>query len=431
MSAQSEKITAPLYGAENSRHPSKIVTSTNGTAFVRLSVKPYRFWSRKQNRPYPKHLITWRDAAGRQREKVAPALAQKRAKEIANKLEAAQRERSGFLKLCSLRQEMAAEEWFKLLAEHDKTAEEGIADLRQLYQERARANIVRKTCPQIYEELLAARRAEEAGPRWIDDLESRLGRFIKEFTGPLADVRADDLRAWLARLNLSKRSAHNYRTAIVALVAFAKERRYLPKDWDELDAVKPHRIKKGREELYSPREIRSLLYTAEKHFPQHVATLAIMAFAGCRHSELRDEQNALDWSDVHLATAQIHIDEELAKSNTGRRYVPLQPNLVAWLKPYEKARGPVCKVSNLTNALARIAERAQVKWKQNALRNSYISYRCAVTHDVARVAGEAGNSVGEIHKSYRKEIPEAEGQKWWEIWPTREDDLPLFSGRTR
>lgn len=290
----------------------------------------------------------------------------------------------------------------------------------------SRTNIVCKDGPGIVEELLAAKSAEAAGVRWIADLKSRLHRFAQNFPGPLHQVSGEDLRLWLTRLNLGKRSWNNNRTALLALSSFARERNYVPADWDALATVKPFKLTKGEEELYTPEEMRTLLFTADKYYPQHVATLAIMGFAGLRHCELRDATGALDWRDVHLSSSQIHISESLAKSNTGRRYAPIQPNLAAWLRPYVKPRGPVCGISNLTNAFQRLAKRADLKWKQNALRNSFVSYRCAVTQNVAQVASEAGNSVAEIHRSYRKELTDLEGAGWFAIWPTRAESLPLF-----
>ena len=303
----------------------------------------------------------------------------------------------------------------------------------------ASASIIHKNSADIVEELLDAKRAEDAGVRWIEDLDSRLARFAKEFPGPLSHLCAEALRTWLSRMNLSKRSWNNNRTALLALAAFAKDRHYLAADWNELAQLKPKKIVKGVEELYTPEELRSLLFTAEKHYAQHLPALAIMALAGCRHCELRDDTAALDWKRVHFAEVRgagtslgmIHVDELVAKSNTGRRYVPMQPSLAAWLEPYVKPRGPVCVVSNLTNALGRIATKSGVAWKQNGLRNSFISYRCAVLQNVAQVAAEAGNSVGEIHKSYRKEITPEEGQRWFDIWPTKADVLPLFAYRAK
>lgn len=308
------------------------------------------------------------------------------------------------------------------------TPRQAADELRAIYAQRSRTNIVSKTCPQLVAELLNFKRAEEAGGRWIDDLASRLTKFAKDFTGPLENLTAEDLRTWLVNLKdkhgraLAKRSRNNYRTALIALVAFAKDHRLLRADWDELKTIKPHKIAKGIEEVYSPDEMRNMLFAAEDHYPQHLPAFAIMGLGGCRHCELREESDldapVLNWEDVHFETGLIHVDAAVAKSNTGRRYVPMQPSLIAWLKPHAKARGPICQVANLTNALRRIADKAGVPFKQNALRNSFISYRCAIVKNVAAVASEAGNSEGEIQGSYRKEIPEAVALKYFTILPT-------------
>lgn len=47
-------------------------------------------------------------------------------------------------------------------------------------------------------------------------------------------------------------------------------------------------------------------------------------------------------------------------------------------------------------------EYQRADWKKNALRHSYISYRLAVIHDVAKVALEAGNSSQIIFQHYRE-----------------------------
>lgn len=308
------------------------------------------------------------------------------------------------------------------------TTRQAADQLRAIHAQKSRADIVDKTCPQLVAELLNFKRAEEAGGRWVDDLESRLNRFCESFTGPLDALRADDFRSWLINLKdkkgkaLSKRSRNNYRTALLALVAFCKDHKLLRKEWDELANIKPHKINKGIEEVYTPDEMRAMLFAAEDHYPQHLPAFAIMGLGGCRHCELREESDlqapVLDWRDIHFETGLIHVDEAVAKSNTGRRYVPMQPSLMAWLKPHARSSGPICKVANLSNALKRIADKAGVPFKQNALRNSFISYRCAMTHDVALVASEAGNSESEIQNSYRKEIPESVAKKYFAILPT-------------
>lgn len=369
-------------------------------------------------------MLFYRDGARRIREsRVSFEKLKRRAEEIATSIANGQiamsqfteDQRASYRRCCELAREVSAP--LELL----------VSEAVEARKKASRANFVRKTCPEILEELLSAKKAEAAGARWVDDLDSRLNRFTEDFQQPLAEISTDEIRLWLTRLNLSKRSFNNYRTALLAFVAFARERKYVNAEWEGLAGIKPFKITKPVEEIYTPEEICSLLFTAEKYYPQHLPTLAIMAFAGCRHCELQDAGAVLDWKDVHFKTAKIHISEDVAKSNTGRRYIPISPNLVEWIEGYAKLRGPVCEVGNLTNALRRIAARAKVPFKRNALRNSFISYRCAATQNVPQVANEAGNSVSEIHKSYRHELTQEEGLRWFTIMPTRADELPLFA----
>lgn len=410
------------------RPDAKMIDVKVGTA-----TRHYKYWrtrwtNKKNRRVYTSYVMSWFDGLQPRREKRASFKSlRERAEEIATleenkdtaRLQLTPADQASYLRARELAVQVGAP--VELLVSEAVQARLAVS----------RTSLVPKLCPDIVKELVAAKKAEGAGVRWTDDLDSRLSRFAEDFNRPLANVGGEEIRLWLTRLNLSKRSWNNNRTALLALIAFARERKYVGPHWDELAAIKPFRLVKPVEEIYTPEEIRSLLFTAEKNYPQHLPALAIMAFAGCRHCELRDSENALDWKDVHFKTAKIHISEELAKSNTGRRYVPIQPNLAAWIEPYARPRGPVCAVANLTNAFARLADKAKIPWKQNALRNSFISYRCAATQNVPQVAGEAGNSVSEIHKSYRRELTQEEGLAWFAVVPTRADVLPLFAYATR
>jgi hypothetical protein len=57
------------------------------------------------------------------------------------------------------------------------------------------------------------------------------------------------------------------------------------------------------------------------------------------------------------------------------------------------------------------------KWKQNALRHSFISYRVADTQNVAQVALEAGNSPQMIFKHYRELVRPTAAKEWFGIVP--------------
>ena len=58
-----------------------------------------------------------------------------------------------------------------------------------------------------------------------------------------------------------------------------------------------------------------------------------------------------------------------------------------------------------------------MKWKHNALRHSFISYRVAKIKNVNEVAMEAGNSPDMIFKHYRELVTEKEADAWFGVTP--------------
>ena len=67
--------------------------------------------------------------------------------------------------------------------------------------------------------------------------------------------------------------------------------------------------------------------------------------------------------------------------------------------------------------LAVASKAACVAWKANALRHSFISYRVALTKDIAAVALEAGNSPTMIFRHYRELVTGEEAADWFGIVP--------------
>jgi hypothetical protein len=67
--------------------------------------------------------------------------------------------------------------------------------------------------------------------------------------------------------------------------------------------------------------------------------------------------------------------------------------------------------------MRRAADNAKIKWKQNALRHSFISYRLALVQDVNRVALEAGNSPQMIFRHYRELATPEQARSWFLVAP--------------
>ncbi len=113
--------------------------------------------------------------------------------------------------------------------------------------------------------------------------------------------------------------------------------------------------------------------------------------------------------------------------------MPICDNLAAWLVAYAERQGNVWpgghdefyEVQQETAAATEvkadpekgIKSQKPVKWKANALRNSYASYRFAKTGDAGRVACELGNSAAVVHRHYRELVKPADAERWFAVIP--------------
>jgi integrase len=68
--------------------------------------------------------------------------------------------------------------------------------------------------------------------------------------------------------------------------------------------------------------------------PDHVPLIAVSAFAGVRHAEVR----RLDWLIVDRKAGIIEIRAGTAKT-ANRRVIPITPNLAKWLKESKRESG--------------------------------------------------------------------------------------------
>ena len=134
------------------------------------------------------------------------------------------------------------------------------------------------------------------------------------------------------------------------------------------------------------------------------------------------------WANVNRKAKIIEIKAGTAKT-ASRRVIPILPNLAAWLKDYWQDEGPICQYAYMADEFGDLARRATAerkkkkadapdfKWKHNALRHSFISYRVAMTQDVAKVSLEAGNSPQMIFKHYRELVRPDAAKAWFAIMP--------------
>jgi hypothetical protein len=111
--------------------------------------------------------------------------------------------------------------------------------------------------------------------------------------------------------------------------------------------------------------------------------------------------------------------------------VPISDNLAAWLSPYLKKSDPVWPHGHdyFYESQRAVALKAGVKWKQNALRHSFISYRMAMLKDANQVALEAGNSPDIIFRNYLELVTQTQAKNWFGIEPeAKRNVISISSG---
>jgi integrase len=276
--------------------------------------------------------------------------------------------------------------------------------------------------------MIEAKKVDGLSDVYLADLRYRLGMFADSFQCDLVSLSPDDMRSFFDRIKLAPCSFNNFLRTLTTFCRFAQDRCWLSKEVDLLSGIKRRKETRTPVEIFSPQEMAALL---EHATPEIAPCFALGAFAGLRSEEIL----RLQWGDVTRRPGFVEVAAHKAKTSA-RRLVPITDNLARWLVPsVPQSRDSNAPVWQDTKALfhnerRRVAEAARVRWKQNALRHSFISYRLAEIQDVNRVALEAGNSPQMIFRHYRELATPEQARTWFAITPKAAPNVvPISLGR--
>ena len=290
-----------------------------------------------------------------------------------------------------------------------------LVDAARFYVRHHGRDVTRKPVSDAVREIIEAKKASGVSDVYLRDLRYRLGVFAERFRCDFLSLTPDDVRFFFESLKLSARSFNNFLVALKTFFRFAQDRGWLSKEVDLLTSVQRRKEKSIPVEILTPREMTALLAHATLEI---AGCFALGAFAGLRSEEIL----RLEWSDVTRRPGYIEIAADKAKTAT-RRLVPIADNLTRWLIQGNSADGlvwPYTKTKFFKTRL-RVALKAKVEWRSNALRHSFISYRLAEIQDVNRVALEAGNSPQMIFRHCRELATPEQARTWFAITP---DEAP-------
>ena len=287
-----------------------------------------------------------------------------------------------------------------------------VIEAARFYAKHHPTQLPKKPLKAVVDELIEAKRQDGMSARYLEDLESRLGRFSSRFQKSISEFSTKDVQDWLASLGVGARGRNNFRSVIVLLFNFSKQRGYLPKNQPtEADALSKAKDVGSPIGIFTPAELGKLLNHADESL---VPYFAIGAFAGLRTAELQ----RLTWEEIKFEQGYIEVTAGKAKT-AQRRLIPIQPNLKEWLKPFSDRTGLVCHLHTINQKASSHARDLGLQWPHNALRHSFASYRLTECKSAAQVALEMGNSPRMVFQHYRELVTEADAKMWWSIAPPR------------
>lgn len=219
----------------------------------------------------------------------------------------------------------------------------------------------------------------------------------------LATITVDDLQAAITPPGTPPTmAASNYRCARVFWNWAAKKR------WCRADVITDVQTRKpdiGEVGILTPAEAERLLAVAEEHFPQAVASYAILLFGGVRRDELRRLKAE------HVTGEGINLGASTSKKNI-RRHITPSKTLAAWLDAYPfKPCKNWKRVDDACRCLAGwevtwpagMAKPDAVKakkgkkavrpaWPQNAIRHSHATYSVEAGVEIDTLLFEFGHT---------------------------------------
>jgi integrase len=292
-----------------------------------------------------------------------------------------------------------------------------IVEAARWYKKHVDVDLPQVMVQEAVEKLYEAKKAEGMSPLYLRDIRGKLGDFARNFQCPLSSIQPED---YLNAKRVGLVSKANRRRLLVVLFNFAKAQGWLlAKEETAADALGTYKIKHRDVEIFTPQEVARLLNAADEDFRPY---LALIAFGGVRREELH---KGLLWEAINFERGYIIVPAAIAK--TGRkRKIPMHDNLQEWLAPFRMKSGPIFKIDP-QGRIEKVVTASGVKWKRNALRHSFGSYRMELTKNEGQVALEMGNSPQIVKDHYFEIVDERAAKAYWSIKPLPKDDRKIVA----
>jgi hypothetical protein len=298
----------------------------------------------------------------------------------------------------------------------------GIVEAARYFKKHVEAGLPDVTVAEAVSRFTEAKKAEGMSDLYLKDIRGYLGKFADHFQNNIATIQPEDLRAYLSAMKVGPVTKNNHRRLLVALFNFAKSSRWLHSDKQTAaEALGSYKVKERDVEIFTPAEVARLLAHADEDF---LPWIALIAFGGVRNEELA---KGLVWESVNFNRGYIIVPASIAKTNRKRK-IDLPENALEWLAPYRNRTGPIFD-RDFRKPLKRTCEAARVKYKRNALRHSFGSYRIETVKNAGQVALEMGNSAAIVMKHYFDIVEARAAKEYWNIRPIPRSDRKIVALR--
>jgi integrase len=319
-----------------------------------------------------------------------------------------------------------------------------IVEAARYYKKHVDVDLPQIMVEDAVEKFYQAKKAEGLSPAYLKDILTLLGNaelrwkfarrkigwktrkpkesgFADDFQVSLASIQPEDLREYLntgKRASIGLVAKENRRRLLVVLFNWAKSQGWLRKNEETAaDALGTYKPKRRDVEIYTPAEMSKLLNAADWDFLPYIA---LIAFGGVRREELH---KGLLWEAINFERGHIIVPAAIAKTGRKRKIV-MHENLAQWLAPYRMKHGPIFN-KDPRKRLAKVVRLSRVKWKRNALRHSFGSYRMEQTKNEGIVALEMGNSPKVVKDHYFEIVDEHAAREYWNLKPLPRDDRKI------
>lgn len=237
----------------------------------------------------------------------------------------------------------------------------------------------------------------------------------------IATVTGDEIKDWLSSLPIAANTSRVYHTQIKTLFNAAKDRQFISKNPADFKKVESE----GKEpEVFNVDQIKALMKSAVSISPEMVPLVALNVFAGIRPEA---EGCRATWENIKVnprtGKLGIFIGFDDSKNELSRRFIPFQPNLVAWVERYKPANaaGRMLSYQSYHNRMQLCKKAAGLtKWPQDVLRHTFASMHMAAFNDEQLTAAELGHreSVKMLKGKYLNvHVTKVEAAAFWAIYP--------------